>query len=125
MVASGLNIDGQVHVFYGEPLHTHLVRDFTAGAPASDFDHLTTFGREFIYSVQRSASEYDLWASDSVTGTTEFIAQFSERVGFLPDSLADPFGAVFFTVGGTELWKTDGTSAGTGPNTVNRDAWWC
>jgi len=77
---------------------------------------LTVIGSTLYYSGQLAASGAELWKIESgVTSIVKDIYPGTSSSG--PDQLTDVNGILFFTawdgVNGTELWKSDGTEAGT------------
>jgi ELWxxDGT repeat protein len=98
----------------GTEAGTTLVKDINDDTLGSSPRHFAASnGSVFI------AAGHGLWKTDPASGATALVKDFSGRPQDTPDVLADANGTLYFTVTGlfdpfnNELWKTDGTEAGT------------
>ncbi|MBZ4413945.1 hypothetical protein K8640_37550 [Myxococcus sp. XM-1-1-1] len=118
---------------------TRMVEDLTPGTASSYPTHMTATGSgSVVFFLERYESgstrvRYELWASDGSAGGTSRVRDFGAdaEVSYLSGAANNTLR--FFVrdlSGGTSLWKTDGTSAGTvqvkrltsGPNAFIKDA---
>ena len=111
----------------GTTAGTKLVKDINPGAQGSDPDHFYAVGNLLLFTADNGTQGRELWKSDGTTAGTELLAEIR------PGS-SSPFEDWFFSLGSTdfqvfqnqlyfraytsddglELYKSDGTSAGTG-----------
>lgn len=103
---------------------TKLVKDIRPGARGSDPSSLTNVGGELFFSAQAPRHGRELWESDGTAAGTRLVRDINPGTdGSYPYDLtnvsARPLagGTLFFAAyepnDGTELWKSDGTKAGT------------
>lgn len=115
----------------GTPAGTHLLFDASPGPSGSDPRDLTTAGGRVVFAAHGGdATGNQLWSTDGTAGGTSALATFpATRTAssvaapqlYNPDAYKDPAvtvgGATYFAATdpdhGQELWKTDGTAAGT------------
>jgi ELWxxDGT repeat protein len=113
----------------GTTAGTVLVKDIfpgsnTFGTPHSSFPfNLTAVGSLLFFSADDGANGRELWKSDGTTAGTVLVKDIfpGATSGFpnssFPSNLTAVGGTLFFSaddgVDGTELWKSDGTTAGT------------
>jgi ELWxxDGT repeat protein len=108
----------------GTPAGTSLVKDIFSGPPgAFPLTVLTAFQGKVFFKANDGAHGLELWRSDGTEAGTVLVAdinatssQFSGTSGG-EITLSQVGGALLFPandgVHGTELWRTDGTTAGT------------
>lgn len=108
----------------GTEAGTQLVKDINPGATDSLPNFMTVFRDELYFAARRSSSEgYELWKSDGTADGTVLVREIHEGSadGLVRSdgntALVVANGELFFNaddgVHGRELWKTDGTGAGT------------
>lgn len=108
----------------GTEAGTIMLKDIQAGSPSSDPAVLTAAGNQVFFIAHNETSGYELWRSDGtppgtvmqrdlITGSQNGAVQFP-GTDDQPVALA---GVVYFSgatlANGRELWRTDGTAAGT------------
>ena len=101
----------------GTEAGTQLVRDLTPGQPGSSFNEMATVGESvFLNLYSYRGLSNSLWKSDGTAEGTFQVRTATEPVQNA-QSLVSCNGQLFFTRmtswGGSELWKTAGTPAGT------------
>jgi ELWxxDGT repeat protein len=92
----------------GTQFGTALVKDIVPGTASNVFSSMTSLDQIVVFTM----SDYSLWRSDGTPNGTFQIATASDRVL----RKLNPTTAVFMAntpTEGSELWKTDGTLAGT------------
>ena len=99
--------------------------DINPGSGSSNPQNLTKVNSTLFFKVDNTTQGYDLWKSDGTLAGTSFIKTFPGGFvfGTSPDdhnslrNLTDVNGILFFAgddgIHGPELWKSDGTVAGT------------
>jgi len=116
-------IGAELWVSDGTSLGTRLVKDINPGAASSNPANLIAFNNILIFSATTSSNGVEVWKSDgtaSGTGTVRDInpgAASSNPANFALGNLFTT-NFVYFTANGgatngVELWRTDGTTAGT------------
>jgi ELWxxDGT repeat protein len=100
---------------------TKLVKDINPGAASSEPHELTNVDGTLFFVADDGIHAYELWKSDgTAAGTT--LVKGSSRLQPLPRSLTNVNGTLFFAANDytdpdyllhEELWKSDGTAAGT------------
>jgi ELWxxDGT repeat protein len=108
----------------GTAAGTVLVKDINTAAGAGSFPaDFTVFKDALFFAADDGANRRKLWRSDGTAAGTVLVKDINTGTGtsFLPDDFARGFpvfnGALYFRarngVNADELWKTDGTAAGT------------
>ncbi len=101
----------------GTPAGSVLLEQFTNSSPAN----LTAVGNSLFFSADDNTNGNGLWTSDGTAAGTTFVKAFNPGFGSSsppsPSTFADLNVTLVFAVNdgtdGTELWTSDGTSAGT------------
>ena len=118
----------------GTDAGTALLADLDPGAGSSTFDLYgpitdlrTVWGGRWYFRAFSSEGDFEVYTSDGTPAGTRQLVEINEQTSafevdltgtlFGPGPLADRGGTLFFQasdgVSGTELWKSDGTEAGT------------
>ncbi len=107
----------------GTEAGTQLVQDIFPGAGSSNIGHLTTLNQTLFFTAENAVSGNELWKSDGTAAGTVVVKDITPgfRYGRPRDSnptyLTNVNGTLYFTADtpnkGLELWKSDGTGAGT------------
>lgn len=106
----------------GTAAGTVLVKDIVAGSGSSNPAHLTNVNGTLFFTAETAAHGRELWKSNGTAAGTVLVKDIwpGTRYGFyfgLTDTLINVNGTLFFTanngVNGVELWKSNGTAAGT------------
>jgi ELWxxDGT repeat protein len=115
----------------GSPAGTVLVKDISPGSPSSSPSALTNVGGTLFFAANDGITGTELWKSDGTPGGTLLVKDINpgasgsnpsggtiaEVSGVVPLPMVDVNGTLFFRASdgstGNELWKSDGTSAGT------------
>jgi ELWxxDGT repeat protein/VCBS repeat-containing protein len=102
---------------------TILVKDIRPGASSSSPTFLTNVNGTLFFRASNSFNDFELWRSDGTSAGTILVKDiFSGGSGSQPRYLTNVNGSLFFTAvnnasfesaTGYELWKSDGTDAGT------------
>ena len=114
----------ELFVCSGPSYAVSVLRDVRPGPAGSSPEHLTVVGNKLFFFADDGAHGLELWVSDGTTAGTALVADV--RPGPNPGVVIDQYGraplvsvggTVFFVaddgVNGAELWKSDGSSAGT------------
>lgn len=99
----------------GTAATTQLVADITPGSASSTFEFFSALGSTLVFTVRNSSDGTEVYAK---TPTVDGATRLTYFPGTSDSSKCELFStgtgsAVFFY--GPELWRTDGTIAGTGP----------
>jgi ELWxxDGT repeat protein len=107
----------------GTAAGTVRVKDIRPGAADSFPSNLTNVNGTLYFSANDGVTGYELWKSDgTATGTVRVKDVFTGVYASSPTDLANVGGVLFFSASGrttsgvstgNELWKSDGTDAGT------------
>jgi ELWxxDGT repeat protein len=105
----------------GTAAGTVLVKDIDPGSSGSYLDNLTAVGNTLFFSANDGVNGYELWKSDGTAAGTVLVKDIRPGSSFSSSSdlryLTAVGSTLFFTandgVNGWELWKSDGTAAGT------------
>lgn len=106
----------------GTAATTALVKDINPGTDGSDLQNLADLNGTLLFSAFDPTHGQELWKSDGTSGGTALVRDINPSGGSYPVSLENVNGTMFFTAsdgtlagGGIdrELWKSDGTEAGT------------
>lgn len=105
----------------GTDAGTQLVKDIKSGSGSSSPRDLFVFNNTLYFFASTTAEGVELWKSDGTATGTVLVKDINPGTGNGFDKNSDAFFALnnvlYFTANdgtsGTELWKTDGTGAGT------------
>jgi ELWxxDGT repeat protein len=113
----------------GTAAGTVLVKDILPGGYSSNPSDLTAVGNRLFFSAGDGVHGRELWRSDGTRAGTVLVKDInpgpsasldtgiSLTTGVIPSYLTDVGGTLFFSaddgIHGNELWKSDGTRAGT------------
>jgi ELWxxDGT repeat protein/VCBS repeat-containing protein len=105
----------------GTETGTLLVRDINTGSVGSNPSNLTNVDGILFFRAEDGIAGQELWKSDGTEAGTQLVKDIYAGSGgaILPEysSLINVNGTLFFTMDdgttGVELWKSDGTEAGT------------
>jgi ELWxxDGT repeat protein len=110
----------------GTPSGTVLVRDIRPAAFGFNFGcnprHLTNVNGTLFFVANDGTNGYELWKSDGTSSGTVLVRDINPGAGWAFSPWRDPWftnvnGTLYFVANdgttGYELWKSDGTSAGT------------
>ena len=102
---------------------TVLVKDINPGTASSNIVGMTVVGATLYFYADDGTNGLELWRSDGTTAGTHIVANINagSADGVIPASTAGhiaAIGGVLYFAGtdassGTELWRSDGTAAGT------------
>lgn len=100
----------------GTSAGTKIVKDITPGQSGTQIRNITRFRTGVIFSTLTSTRVYEVWVSDGTEAGTKKIYHTGESLYdiFIP-ALFTAVGneTIYFVATGNQLWKTDGTVAGT------------
>jgi ELWxxDGT repeat protein len=107
----------------GTAANTRLMRDIVPGPNFPAIDEMIAVGGTLFFACDDRMHGYELWKSDGSEPNTVMVRDIDESVGGYPGSVPADLTAwknlVFFfahKIGqGRELWRSDGTEAGTLP----------
>lgn len=95
-----------------------IVRDITPGSAGTSlpvYGLMTDVNNTLYFAVQNTLGYYELWATKGKPNSTLRVSQFNNKGSFY--NLFNAYGTLFFQAydqsTGNELWKSDGTEAGT------------
>ena len=101
---------------------TSIVKDYTAGGSAGPISLADVDGKLLFFAKEKESGE-ELWGSDGTQAGTMLVRDINlgqgSSIGFYPEAhlCVDGAGTAYFaaddSIHGRELWKTDGTTAGT------------
>ena len=111
----------------GTPEGTTGVKDIRAGSDSSDPSELVEFNGELFFVADDGVNGQELWKSDGTAAGTALVRDIATGThtgdygtypnSSNPENLVDVDGTLFFAAhdgtNGRELWKSDGTAAGT------------
>jgi ELWxxDGT repeat protein len=105
----------------GTTAGTVLVKDIGAGATPSNISNLTNVNGTLFFSAYTEATGYELWKSNGTTAGTVMVKDIRAGGSSHPSYFTNVNGTLFFAASdgfipdglGDELWKSDGTAAGT------------
>ena len=106
----------------GTDAGTVLVKDITSGSGDTDLDFFVNVNGILVFTVNDNTNGTELWRSDGTDAGTFLLKDINpgnnDGIGWnLRSDFVVSNGVLYFQAGeptnGTELWKTDGTTAGT------------
>jgi ELWxxDGT repeat protein len=103
----------------GTSAGTHLVKDINPGWYSANINEITAANGKIYFSAYTDAEGQQPWVSDGTTDGTQLLKNIpgSYLYGSYPTQFVNVNGTVFFITDGysvqSEIWKTDGTEAGT------------
>src|SRR5262249_30175752 len=108
----------------GTAAGTVLVKDIRPGGSHSTPQFLTNVNGTLFFAANDGTNGVELWKSDGTANGTTLVRDINLTAGAssYPNSLANVNGTLFFAASngtgflvgkGNELWRSDGTSAGT------------
>jgi ELWxxDGT repeat protein len=106
----------------GTAAGTVLVKDIVAGSGSSNPAQLTNVNGTLFFTAETATNGRELWKSNGTAAGTVLVKDIRPGSGYgfyfgLTDTLVNMNGTLFFTanngVNGVELWKSNGTAAGT------------
>ena len=105
----------------GTAAGTTLVKDINPGGSASTPDFMTAIGSNVFFQANNGTNGAELWKSDGTAAGTTLVKDINSGSGSsIPQRLTAVGSNLFFraidsnvTGNGNELWKSDGTAAGT------------
>lgn len=106
----------------GTAAGTVLVKDIVAGSGSSNPSDLTNVNGTLFFTAENAATGRELWKSNGTAAGTVLVKDIRPGSGYgfsflLTDTLVNVNGTLFFTanngINGVELWKSNGTAAGT------------
>lgn len=119
---NGVNGD-ELWVTNGTEAGTYLLKDIQLGSASGGPDELTAINGKLVFKALGPSANRELWVTDGTTEGTMMLKEINPTNSSYPTNSSDP--GNFFKVGneilftaadgtiGRELWKTDGTTAGT------------
>jgi ELWxxDGT repeat protein len=129
-----VNVNGTVFFAAADPVNgwelwesdgtaagTHIVKDINPGSGSSSPRSLTNVNGRLFFTATDGTNGRELWKSDGTAAGTVLVKVINSGRGngldFLNTSLTDVDGTLFFVAKdgtqGYQLWKSDGTGAGT------------
>lgn len=105
----------------GTQAGTFLLKDIYPGSNSSNIYNLTTVGSKVYFSAYNPTYGSELWVTDGTSAGTQMLLDIYSSscvpCGSNPSNLRELNGLLIFSAQssnfGTELWKSDGTAAGT------------
>jgi len=106
----------------GTAANTSLVKDIVAGTASgidSNFFEITSTGTVLLFKAQTATTGHELWSSTGTAASTNLLKDIDAGTASANPRVFNRFNNIFlFTVTSsdgatTEIWRTDGTAAGT------------
>lgn len=105
----------------GTQAGTFLLKDIYSGSGSSNIYNLTTVGSKVYFSAYNPTYGTELWVTDGTSAGTQMVVDIYSSsclsCGSNPSNFKELNGYLIFSAQnsnyGTELWKSDGTAAGT------------
>ncbi|GAB2634742.1 hypothetical protein GCM10027035_29940 [Emticicia sediminis] len=111
----------EIWVTDGTQAGTFLLKDIYPGSNSSNISNLTAVGSKVYFSASNPTYGSELWVTDGTSAGTQMVLDIYSSsclsCGSNPSNLRELNGSLIFSAQsstfGTELWKSDGTAAGT------------
>src|SRR5262245_29252083 len=105
----------------GTAAGTSMVADINPGSASSNPGELTNVNGTLFFTADDGTHRNALWKSDGTAAGTVLVKDFAPSGGRYPNNLTNVNGILYFAANdgvgsgghGLELWKSDGTTAGT------------
>jgi len=113
---------GELWASDGTTQGTRLLKDINPGPTGSDINYFNLLGEQAVFFANDGTNGNELWVSDGTAAGTHIVANvdgspYSTSQAPAGTALPQMGGAVFFVAAdatsGDELWRSDGTAAGT------------
>ncbi len=120
--ASGAFDDAEPWVTDGTLAGTRLLADLTPGPAGTRIDVMAADAQRVWFRADTPAFGPELWTTDGTTARTRLVTDLRPgtegALPYLPSAVLLPWGDLVFTAddgsgAGAELWRSDGTAAGT------------
>lgn len=115
------NDDKRLYITDGTPDGTTLLKQVTDATEANSLNYFAAADDKLVFNMSTAANGNELWISDGTSAGTQLLKNIGDDSSGVTSSnpayLKTVRDKVFFTVDadntGSQLWKTDGTTAGT------------
>lgn len=99
---------------------THLIKDLQGGSRSSNPRYMAALNGKVVFVATTDEAGTELWSTDGTAEGTVMIKDLSPGAGSIVPQYCERAGPLVFFVTATnlQLWRTDGTEAGTFPVTA-------